>query len=485
MCLGLIELRAAMEHYATGFDADRLSCDDAQTVVGEASAMEHMAATVKALAAARAAEATQWKAHGHRSAEEELARRTGTSLQGAREALALGRRLAEQPEVADAARRGQLSTGQAAAISEAVDADPKAAEDLIEAAQAGGSLAELKNQCAEVKAAATDLEARRQAIHRRRHLRGWTDANGEWHLVGSGNPENGAQIMAALGPLVERAFRDARASGRREHPNAYRFDALVELAMAATGTSSASPDLPGEPDAPAPACSPDLFGGTEPDVSGCAPAAPQDRPPPAQPHNGHPAPPDRHRPDPGPADAANGAPKGGRRGRGGRARVQRGAPVKLLVRVDLDAFLRGFPTDGETCELVGYGPISVSAVQDLLKDGDPFIAAILTKGKQLLGVAHLGRQPTAHQRSALQWLYPSCAAQGCPEPADHLQFDHRHDWSQTHITLFDWLDSLCRHDHAKKTRYGWSLVDGVGKRPFVPPTDPRHPRYKPARDGPP
>ncbi|MDQ1365736.1 MAG: hypothetical protein QOE57_1778, partial [Acidimicrobiaceae bacterium] len=63
MCLGLIELRAAMEHYATGFDADRLSCDDAQTVVGEASAMEHMAATVKALAAARAAEATQWKAH--------------------------------------------------------------------------------------------------------------------------------------------------------------------------------------------------------------------------------------------------------------------------------------------------------------------------------------------------------------------------------------------------------------------------------------
>jgi hypothetical protein len=150
-----------------------------------------------------------------------------------------------------------------------------------------------------------------------------------------------------------------------------------------------------------------------------------------------------------------------------------------LVRVDLETLMRGFPVSGETCELVGYGPISVSAVNDLINDGDPFVAAILTKGKHLVGVAHLGRHPTAWQRSALEWLYPTCAAEGCPAPAAHLQIDHRIDWAATHITLLDWLDALCPHHHDTKTRHNWSLVAGTGKRPFVAPDDPRHPRHKP------
>ena len=38
---------------------------------------------------------------------------------------------------------------------------------------------------------------------------------------------------------------------------------------------------------------------------------------------------------------------------------------------------------------------------------------------------------------------------------------------------------LCGHCHDLKTRYGWSLVHGTGKRPMVPPDDPRHPKNKP------
>ena len=44
----------------------------------------------------------------------------------------------------------------------------------------------------------------------------------------------------------------------------------------------------------------------------------------------------------------------------------------------------------------------------------------------------------------------------------------------------DILDCLCRFHHAKKTREGWAFVDGVGKRAFVAPDDPRHPRHRPA-----
>ncbi len=145
--------------------------------------------------------------------------------------------------------------------------------------------------------------------------------------------------------------------------------------------------------------------------------------------------------------------------------------------MDYDTWLRGFPVQGETIELVGHGPIAMSAARQLLDQGDPFVAAILTKCKAVVGVAHLGRQPTAHQRSALEWLYPSRAVLGCPCQV-HLEIDHRDDWADTHFTMVDLLDALCRHHHRLKSCAGWALVEGLGKRACVPPDDPRHPRHK-------
>jgi hypothetical protein len=57
-----------------------------------------------------------------------------------------------------------------------------------------------------------------------------------------------------------------------------------------------------------------------------------------------------------------------------------------------------------------------------------------------------------------------------------LQRDHREDWAATKFTLLDFLDLLCPHHHSLKTRNNWGLVEGQGKRAFVPPDDPRHPR---------
>lgn len=150
------------------------------------------------------------------------------------------------------------------------------------------------------------------------------------------------------------------------------------------------------------------------------------------------------------------------------------APAKVIARVDLTTLLRGYPVEDEVCELVGFGPVAVSAVRDLMDTGDPFLAAVVTKGREIVGVAHLGRRPTAHQRTALEWLYPTCAADGCSSVA-YLEFDHRVDWAKTHMTVFDLLDRLCSHHHRLKTRDRWGLVDGRGKRAFVPPDDPRHP----------
>jgi hypothetical protein len=157
-----------------------------------------------------------------------------------------------------------------------------------------------------------------------------------------------------------------------------------------------------------------------------------------------------------------------------------GTDAKVICRVDLDTLLRGYPTNGETCDIAGC-PVPVSAVEDLLASGSPFLAAIVTKGEAVTGVIHLGRAPTAKQQTGLEWLYPTCAAAGCSQSA-RLQRDHRDDWARTHYTLFDLLDLLCAHHHGLKTTKGWGLVKGRGKRTFVPPDDPRHPRH--AKDPP-
>jgi hypothetical protein len=164
------------------------------------------------------------------------------------------------------------------------------------------------------------------------------------------------------------------------------------------------------------------------------------------------------------------------------ARVK--ASLKILVRVDLDALMRGYPLGDETCEIAGYGPVAVSAVREMVDTGDPFLAAIATRGEQVLGVAHLGRRANAKQQSALEWLYPVCAVEGCTR-SSFLENDHREDWSRTKLTLLDWTDRLCNHHHDLKSHDGWALVDGGGKRPFVAPGDTRHPRHRRRANGPP
>ncbi|MEA2971590.1 MAG: hypothetical protein QOG82_48, partial [Actinomycetota bacterium] len=171
----------------------------------------------------------------------------------------------------------------------------------------------------------------------------------------------------------------------------------------------------------------------------------------------------------------------GAAGPAGRAEPSRRKPTrrragthKVILRVDLGTLLRGYPIEGEVCEIAGFGPVAVSAALDMIDTDDPFLTAVVTNGQKLVGAAHLGRRPNALQQTALQWLYPSCANEACSAQA-RLDFDHRADWSRTHFTVLDLLDRLCGHCHALKTRQNWSLVDGRGKRALVPPEDARHP----------
>jgi hypothetical protein len=153
-----------------------------------------------------------------------------------------------------------------------------------------------------------------------------------------------------------------------------------------------------------------------------------------------------------------------------------GSPARVLIRVDLDTLLRGVAAEGELCEIIGYGPIPVSVVEELAANGNAFVVGVLTRSQQIQGVFHYRRRPNAYQRSALDFLYPSCAVRGCSAWAG-LQSDHREDWVKSKFTVFDLLDRLCPHHHRLKTIHGWGLIEGTGKRDFVPPHDPRHPHH--------
>jgi len=156
------------------------------------------------------------------------------------------------------------------------------------------------------------------------------------------------------------------------------------------------------------------------------------------------------------------------------AKVQAGR-AKVIVRIDWDALLRGWPIDGEVSEIAGIGPVHVSAVRSMVESGEPLLAAVVTKGVDVVNVAHLSRRSTAYQQTALAWLAPSCCVEGCNAVA-HLEIDHEIDWVATKITWLAWLDKLCTHHHDLKTQHGWALVPGVGKREMVPLDDERHPR---------
>lgn len=84
MCDELAAFREAIARYASGVDARLLSPNDAAHMLDDAAAVEAMAATLKALAAARVAECDDWRKSGHRSPAEAVARNGDFSGRGQR-----------------------------------------------------------------------------------------------------------------------------------------------------------------------------------------------------------------------------------------------------------------------------------------------------------------------------------------------------------------------------------------------------------------
>ena len=174
-----------------------------------------------------------------------------------------------------------------------------------------------------------------------------------------------------------------------------------------------------------------------------------------------------------------------RAGRDGTAGGASGPRHTVHVVIDHAALVRGRAEAGERCEVAGGGRVPVPVVRSLLDDA--FVTAVVRDGVEVATVAHLGRHPTAHQRSALHVRDPECVVPACHVRVG-LEIDHVEPWSATRITKLDALARLCRFHHAQKTHEGYRLEGGPGHWRWLKPdgtdVDPRPPPPKrPADDG--
>ena len=223
------EIAEALATRVANLEPDCYAGRDAARLTEVTARIERLAGTAKALLARRAADTGGWAAGSQAlSAEQWLAGVSGISEHAARESLTTAERLDQLPAVAEHARAGDLSLTQATLVAAAATVDPASEHTLLRTARRTGHKG-LRAETQRVLAAATDAEAAHARALKDRQVRHWANGvatDGRF----SGPTSEWRKVLQALEPLEREAFVAARLDGRRESPDAYRWDALVALA---------------------------------------------------------------------------------------------------------------------------------------------------------------------------------------------------------------------------------------------------------------
>ncbi len=152
------------------------------------------------------------------------------------------------PRPRSSSDRVELSLQQAAHVTAGAAADPSSERRLLATARRSG-MRELRAERERVIAAACDeVEARRRA-KRERHLRTFTEGFATRGTF-SGPTEEVAKLLHALEPLEQARFEAARRSGEHEAREAYRFDAMIDLAEVTHRDEPKPQPQPGGPGRP-------------------------------------------------------------------------------------------------------------------------------------------------------------------------------------------------------------------------------------------
>src|SRR6185503_9237003 len=123
----------------------------------------------------------------------------------------------------------------------------------------------------------------------------------------------------------------------------------------------------------------------------------------------------------------------------------------LCLMVDAIALQRGYPTATETCEIVGFGPVSVDLARQILPDA--LVDVLVHDLVDIKAHATMTRHQKRALKAALKVRDRRCVVPGCKRRR-RLQADHRHDYAKGGATAYQNMELLCEVHYAEKTHRG-------------------------------
>ncbi len=497
----LVVLQRLGEELAGLADAvapERVAGHRVRAITSALTVIERHARGMRLVLRKTAADSGDWKAKGHKSPAEQVAKEEGISVGQAKAEIEASGRLADQPQARDAVANGEISPESAAAVAAGAAADPSAESGLVRSAKRG-DLRATQKRAREVIARADERSGQQaKRIRDRRSLRAWVSLDGEGHGVWNIPAESQARVLAALEPYRRAAFAAARSAGQRLSEEQLMADALDMLARdvlldhdadAADAPSPEGGTAPGDP-----AAGQDDPSGAPPVGSGPRPAGPDARTspahgtrapslfdPPTEPAAGGPDGPAPASSPPGasstapPSSRPRVVPMAGRRPFTPAPRNRR-APAQVHVLVDFDALARGFAAEGEVCEIHGVGPVPVGLARHLMQDA---ILRLIVTGTDITKVTSQRRYvPEEVRRALFARDKGTCVVPGCGCTKYLELHHHTSDFADGCPTEYATLAHVCTRDHALLTHCGWTLHrtdDGWDMRPPASDTGPDPP----------
>ena len=424
-----------------GLDPARLTGTDATHLYELFAGIERLSTAGRMLLAPRIEESGIWRDGGHRTPAVMLAELEGVPTGQARRTLEVGQRLTQLPGTEEALRSGILSGAKVNELSGAALLDPTNEEELLRGA-GEQPLHEIRERCQRSRASSSrhDPVAAVRRIHAERYFTSWTDPEGAFCFQGRDTADRGARILEQMDFTTSRLGRDRQADGAGDESGPTternrRADAffLLMTGRRSTGDVIGNALAPGVDDHDPGPPSEQVSG----DVGPVAPGAPR-----------HDDPTPSRLPE---ADAHD--------------VIERPPTCSVIVRIDLDALLRGHALPGEVCEIDNQGPIPVSMARDLASDS--FLRLAFHRAGDIRAVSHFGRTINRNLRTALVFRDRCCVVPGC-STSYGLEIDHIRPFAEGGPTELDNLALLCHHHHHLKTNEGWTLArtgDGPDGRP--------------------
>lgn len=138
---------------------------------------------------------------------------------------------------------------------------------------------------------------------------------------------------------------------------------------------------------------------------------------------------------------------------GGSAATRR--PI-IRARVDYADLVTGKLGADAVCEIEGIGPVPLSVMERLV-DEHPLVDAVLTKGRDVTRIAHLGRSGDTFLKAALEWRDSRGVVTAC-DHSDYLEAHHLVAVEDGGVSSLRNEVRLCGHHHDLITNRAFRLI---------------------------